>query len=386
MLSSKPPPYSDALVTEARSSAMKVEGGFWTKSASASDYVAKVQRKLAAIAGAVCKTTPAETQRAYYEAAMKQQDATHARASSAAPASAPLPPTNSDAQLAATTLDLFDRKHQQSSPPPPSLGTRRLRANPRRRRRPLGSGRGGPGSLRRSAVEGRRRRRFQDAEDRPGDPQAVRRPPRVQGVRADPRRGPSQGAPREAHAGHQAPPRAVRGERGEARLGGAREARAEGRGARRAHRRFALEADGSGGRRRLGVGGRRAHAAAGDDAERRGGGGGAAESRASRRVACAPAAAAGPPARTLPRRCTRWRRTGNAWGRCARRTWRARGRRWSCWGRRRRRAPGRRRRRTRRSSCTGCRRTSSRCSRKPRRRRSRGPSSRWPSSIRSARR
>jgi len=128
MLSSKPPPYSDALVTEARSSAMKVEGGFWTKSASASDYVAKVQRKLAAIAGAVCKTTPAETQRAYYEAAMKQQDATHARASSAAPASAPLPPTNSDAQLTATTLDLFDRKHQQSlsaaavsrDAPPPS--------------------------------------------------------------------------------------------------------------------------------------------------------------------------------------------------------------------------------------------------------------------------
>ena len=143
MLSSKPPPYSDALVTEARSSAMKVEGGFWTKSASASDYVAKVQRKLAAIAGAVCKTTPAETQRAYYEAAMKQQDATHARASSAAPASAPLPPTNSDAQLAATTLDLFDRKHQQSlsaaavsrdapppsesAPPPPTRdATRRL--------------------------------------------------------------------------------------------------------------------------------------------------------------------------------------------------------------------------------------------------------------------
>ena len=108
MLSSKPPPYSDALVTEARSSAMKVEGGFWTKSASASDYVAKVQRKLAAIAGAVCKTTPAETQRAYYEAAMKQQDATHARASSAAPASAPLPPTNSDAQLAAERI-LFMR-------------------------------------------------------------------------------------------------------------------------------------------------------------------------------------------------------------------------------------------------------------------------------------
>lgn len=74
MLSSKPPPYDSALVVEARESAGKIEGGFWTKSSSAADYESRARKKLETISGQIQRSgTPGETQRAHYEAAMTAQ-------------------------------------------------------------------------------------------------------------------------------------------------------------------------------------------------------------------------------------------------------------------------------------------------------------------------
>lgn len=109
MLSSKPPPYDSALVVEARESAGKIEGGFWTKSSSAADYESRARKKLETISGQIQRSgTPGETQRAHYEAAMTAQ-VTLLQAS----APPPPPPPQDNAQLAAT-LDLFDRKLQSS--------------------------------------------------------------------------------------------------------------------------------------------------------------------------------------------------------------------------------------------------------------------------------
>lgn len=109
MLSSKPPPYDSALVVEARVSAGKIEGGFWTKSSSAADYESRARKKLETISGQIQRSgTPGETQRAHYEAAMAAQVAL--LQASAPP---PNPPPQDNAQLAAT-LDLFDRKLQSS--------------------------------------------------------------------------------------------------------------------------------------------------------------------------------------------------------------------------------------------------------------------------------
>jgi hypothetical protein len=109
MLSSKPPPYDSALVVEARVSAGKIEGGFWTKSSSAADYESRARKKLETISGQIQRSgTPGETQRAHYEAAMTAQ-VTLLQAS----APPPPPPPQDNAQLAAT-LDLFDRKLQSS--------------------------------------------------------------------------------------------------------------------------------------------------------------------------------------------------------------------------------------------------------------------------------
>ena len=109
MLSSKPPPYDSALVGEARVSAGKIEGGFWTKSSSAADYESRARKKLETISGQIQRSgTPGETQRAHYEAAMAAQVAL--LQASAPP---PNPPPQDNAQLAAT-LDLFDRKLQSS--------------------------------------------------------------------------------------------------------------------------------------------------------------------------------------------------------------------------------------------------------------------------------
>jgi len=109
MLSSKPPPYDSALVVEARESAGKIEGGFWTKSSSAADYESRARKKLETISGQIQRSgTPGETQRAHYEAAMTAQVAL--LQASAPP---PPPPPQDNAQLAAT-LDLFDRKLQSS--------------------------------------------------------------------------------------------------------------------------------------------------------------------------------------------------------------------------------------------------------------------------------
>ena len=109
MLSSKPPPYDSALVVEARESAGKIEGGFWTKSSSAADYESRARKKLETISGQIQRSgTPGETQRAHYEAAMTAQ-VTLLQAS----APPPNPPPQDNAQLAAT-LDLFDRKLQSS--------------------------------------------------------------------------------------------------------------------------------------------------------------------------------------------------------------------------------------------------------------------------------
>ena len=109
MLSSKPPPYTPELVVEARESAGKIEGGFWTKSSSAADYESRARKKLETISGQIQRSgTPGETQRAHYEAAMTAQ-VTLLQAS----APPPPPPPQDNAQLAAT-LDLFDRKLQSS--------------------------------------------------------------------------------------------------------------------------------------------------------------------------------------------------------------------------------------------------------------------------------
>ena len=109
MLSSKPPPYTPELVVEARESAGKIEGGFWTKSSSAADYESRARKKLETISGQIQRSgTPGETQRAHYEAAMTAQVAL--LQASAPP---PPPPPQDNAQLAAT-LDLFDRKLQSS--------------------------------------------------------------------------------------------------------------------------------------------------------------------------------------------------------------------------------------------------------------------------------
>ena len=109
MLSSKPPPYTPELVVEARESAGKIEGGFWTKSSSAADYESRARKKLETISGQIQRSgTPGETQRAHYEAAMTAQVALLQ-----ASAPSPPPPPLDNAQLAAT-LDLFDRKLQSS--------------------------------------------------------------------------------------------------------------------------------------------------------------------------------------------------------------------------------------------------------------------------------
>ena len=74
MLSSKPPPYDTALVAEARESAGKIEGGFWTKSSSAADYESRARKKLETISGQIQRSgTPGETQRSHYHAAMIAQ-------------------------------------------------------------------------------------------------------------------------------------------------------------------------------------------------------------------------------------------------------------------------------------------------------------------------
>ena len=113
MLSSKPPPYTPELVVEARESAGKIEGGFWTKSSSAADYESRARKKLETISGQIQRSgTPGETQRAHYEAAMAAQAAVlHASAPQAS--APPRAPSQDNAQLAAT-LDLFDRKLQSA--------------------------------------------------------------------------------------------------------------------------------------------------------------------------------------------------------------------------------------------------------------------------------
>ena len=108
MLSSKPPPYTPELVVEARESAGKIEGGFWTKSSSAADYQSRARKKLETISGQIQRSgTPGETQRAHYEAAMAAQAAV---LQASAP---PRAPSQDNAQLVAT-LDLFDRKLQSA--------------------------------------------------------------------------------------------------------------------------------------------------------------------------------------------------------------------------------------------------------------------------------
>lgn len=108
MLSSKSPPYTPELVVEARESAGKIEGGFWTKSSSAADYESRARKKLETISGQIQRSgTPGETQRAHYEAAMAAQAAV---LQASAP---PRAPSQDNAQLVAT-LDLFDRKLQSA--------------------------------------------------------------------------------------------------------------------------------------------------------------------------------------------------------------------------------------------------------------------------------
>lgn len=117
MLSSKPPPYDLSLVGEARDSAQKVEQSLWGKASSPTDYVAKVNKKLQGISTTILRTTPSQTQRAHYDAAMAQMTPTSANP--IPPPEDPTPPAPKpadDPQLAAT-LELFDRKnaheHQQ---------------------------------------------------------------------------------------------------------------------------------------------------------------------------------------------------------------------------------------------------------------------------------
>lgn len=113
MLSSKPPPYTPELVVEARESAGKIEGGFWTKSSSAADYESRARKKLETISGQIQRSgTPGETQRAHYEAAMAAQAAV-LQASAPQASAPPRAPSQDNAQLAAT-LDLFDRKLQSA--------------------------------------------------------------------------------------------------------------------------------------------------------------------------------------------------------------------------------------------------------------------------------
>ena len=100
MLSSKPPPYSAALVAEARESAGKIEVGFWNKASGGDDYEQRARKKIDTISNQIQRGgTAADMQRRHYEAAMAAQ-------------TAPLP--QEIPQLAAT-LDLFDRKLQSGS-------------------------------------------------------------------------------------------------------------------------------------------------------------------------------------------------------------------------------------------------------------------------------
>ena len=134
MLSSKPPPYDTALVAEARESAGKIEGGFWTKSSSAADYESRARKKLETISGQIQRSgTPGETQRSHYHAAMIAQgslgyeDAARAANEDAV---ARAPPTQDNAQLAAT-LDLFDRKLQSSGAGPSQASQASQASSPR---------------------------------------------------------------------------------------------------------------------------------------------------------------------------------------------------------------------------------------------------------------
>ena len=94
----KDPAYDSALVGEARVSAGKIEGGFWTKSSSAADYESRARKMLESVSAPATSSEAArtgETQRAHYEAAMAAQVAL--LQASAAPAA---PPSAGQRQLA----------------------------------------------------------------------------------------------------------------------------------------------------------------------------------------------------------------------------------------------------------------------------------------------